>query len=113
MSDLGQPVRVKYIPSLAFSIARQRSIETADDPIKPPNKNWPQAFKKRNPELKARKVRAIDWKRYENNIYVKITHWFEVIGRIVQDSAILRENVYNMGETRVILSMLDSVKPYK
>jgi hypothetical protein len=105
MSDLGQPVRIKYIPSLAFSIARQRSIVT-----KPPNKNWPRAFEKRNPELKARRVRSIDWKRHEKNTYVKITHWFEVIGRVIQDPAILPENVYNMDETGVILSMLGSVK---
>ena len=110
MSDLGQPVRVKYIPSLAFSIARQRSFVTTDHLIKPPNKNWPRAFEKRNPELKARRVRAIDWKRHENNIYVKITHWFEVIKKIIQDPAILQENVYNMDETGVMLSMLGSVK---
>ena len=109
-SDLGQPVRVKYIPSLAFNIARQRSIVATDNPIKPPNKNWPRAFGKRNLELKARRVRAIDWKRHENNMYVKITHWFEVIDRVIQDPAILRENVYNMDETGVMLSMLGSVK---
>jgi hypothetical protein len=38
MSDLGHPVRIKYIPSLAFSVARQRSL-TTDDLVKPPNKN--------------------------------------------------------------------------
>jgi hypothetical protein len=75
MSDLGQPVRIKYIPSLAFSVARQRSNVTTDNPIKPPGKNWARAFEKRNPELKARRVRSIDWKRHRNNIYVKITHW--------------------------------------
>ena len=110
MSDLGQPVRVKYIPLLALSVARQRSIVTTDVLIKPPNKNWPRAFEKRNPELEARRVRAIDWKRHENNIYMKITHWFEVIGKVLQDPAILRENVYNMDETGVMLSMLGSVK---
>ena len=79
MSDLGQPLRVEYLPLLAFSVARQRFIITRGDPIKPPNKNWPRAFGKRNPQLKARRVRAIDWKRHENNISVKVTHWFEVI----------------------------------
>ena len=83
MSDLGQPVRVKYIPSLAFSVARQRSSGIMDDPVKPPNKNWPRVFEKRSTELKARRVKALDWRRYENNIHMKITHWFEVIGRIV------------------------------
>ncbi|KAF2488413.1 hypothetical protein BU16DRAFT_497289, partial [Lophium mytilinum] len=79
MSALGHPVRIKYIPRLAFILARQRSTTikpTTIEPttIKPPNKNWPQAFEKRHPELKARRVRSIDWKRHENNIYFKITH---------------------------------------
>jgi hypothetical protein len=109
MSDLRQPVRIKYIPSLAFTLARQRST-TTNNPIKPPGKNWARAFEKRHPELKARRVRSIDWKRYKKNIYVKITHWFEVIGRVVEDAAILPENCYNIDETGVLLSMLGSVK---
>jgi hypothetical protein len=36
--------------------------------------------------------------------------WFEVIGRVLRDPAILAENVYNMDETGVMLSMLGSVK---
>lgn len=41
---------------------------------------------------------------------MKIIDWFEVVGRIIQDLAILRGNVYNMDETRVMLSMLGFVK---
>ena len=41
---------------------------------------------------------------------MKIAHWFEVIERVVHDPAILAENVYNMDETGVMLSMLSSVK---
>ena len=55
MSNLGYPVRIKYITSLALTLVRQRS-PTA----KPPGKNWPRAFKKRHPELKARTVKVID-----------------------------------------------------
>jgi hypothetical protein len=108
MSDLGNPVRIKFLPSLAFNIARQRS--TTNKVIKPPGKNWAQGFEKRHPALKPRRVRAIDWNRHENNIYDKITHWFEVIGKVLRDPAILPENVYNMDETGVMLSMLGSVK---
>jgi hypothetical protein len=104
MSNLGYPVRIKYIPSLAFTLARQRS-PTA----KPPGKNWPRAFEKRHPELKARTVKAIDWKRHGNNTYPKIVEWFDVIRSVIQDPAILPENVYNMDETGVMLSMLGSV----
>ena len=108
MSSLGQPVRIKYIPTLAFSIARRRS--TTNKPIKPPGKNWARAFEKRHPELKARRVRSIDWKRHENNIYDKMVEWFQVIGKVLQDAAVLPENVYNMDETGVMLSKLGSVK---
>lgn len=43
-------------------------------------------------ELKARRVRTIDWKHYENKIYYKI----KVIGKVLKDPAIRPENVYNM-----------------
>jgi hypothetical protein len=42
MADLGNLIRIKYIPSLAFSIARRRS--TTNRPTKPPHRNWAQAF---------------------------------------------------------------------
>ena len=41
MADLGTPVRIKYIPSLAFSIARRRS--TTNKASKAPHRNWAQA----------------------------------------------------------------------
>ena len=50
------------------------------------------------------------WERHENNIYDKITHWFEVIKEVLQDPAILPENVYNMDETGVMLCMLGSIQ---
>ena len=79
MSDIGYPVPIKYIPSLAFVIARRRS--TTGVTIKPPGKNWPKAFEKRHPELSSRKAKAVEWDRHDNNVYDKITHWFVVIGK--------------------------------
>ena len=37
MADLRNPVRIKFLPSLAFSIARRRLKKKA---TQPPNKNW-------------------------------------------------------------------------
>jgi hypothetical protein len=107
MAALGSPVRIKLIPSLAFSLARRRPTTKA---TKPPNKNWPQAFARRHPELKQRTTRAIDWNRHDNNIYDKITQWFEVIETELSRPDVVLENVYNMDETGVMLSMLGSVK---
>lgn len=56
----------------------------------------------------ARKNRPQNWNRY--NIYDKVTHWFDVIGKELQNPAILAENIYNMNETGIMLSMLNSVK---
>jgi len=99
MSDNGYPVAVKYLHSLDFIIPRQRS--TTAEAINPLGKNWPQAFHKRHPELKPKKVKAIDWNRHDRNIYNKITHWFEVIGKKLHDPIIAPENVFNMDETGV------------
>lgn len=108
MRSLGFPIRMKHLPTLAFIIAQRRSM--TDRAIKPPGKNWPKAFEKRHPELISRKVKAVDWNRHDSNIYDKITHWFEVIEKELQDADILPENVYNMDETGVMLCMLGSVK---
>jgi hypothetical protein len=108
MSDLGRPVRIKHIPSLAFVATRGRPA--TDRPPKPPGKNWAKAFEKRHPQTAARRVTALDWNRHDANIASKMTHWFEVIGRVLRDPAIVAENVYNMDETGVMLSMLGSVK---
>ena len=105
MAEFRQPMRIKHIPSLAFSIACQRST---NKPPKPLGKNWARAFEKRYLELKARRYTALDWDRY--NIYNKVVHWFKVIGKVLYDQAILPENVYNMDETGVMLSMFSSVK---
>jgi hypothetical protein len=71
MSSNGYPVPIKYLCSLAFLIARQRS--SSSDVIKPPGRNWPQAFHKRHPQLKSKKVKALDWNRHDSNIYDKVT----------------------------------------
>jgi hypothetical protein len=58
MSDLGHPVRMKFIPSLAFSVTRHRS--TTERPLKAPGRNWAKALEKRHLELGARRVKALD-----------------------------------------------------
>jgi hypothetical protein len=114
MASYGFPLPVKYLRSLALIIALQRSsvfqAPINDGTIKPPGKNWPQAFYKRHPELSPKRVKALDWNRHDNNIYEKTAHWFDVIGKELHDPVILQENVYNMDETGVMLSMLGSLK---
>jgi len=103
---LGRPVRIKYVGSIAFSLARRRT--TGKPPAKPPSKNWPQCFYRRHPELKASTAKALDWNRY--NIREKVVHWFDIIGPVLQESDVLKENVYSMDETGIMLSQLGSVK---
>lgn len=100
-------MRIKFVGPIAFNLACRRQIAT-DRPSKPPGKNWPNSFCKHHPELKASNSRALDWNRYD--IFDKVIHWFEVIRKVLGDPDVLQENLYNMDETGVMLSKLNSVK---
>lgn len=114
MSSKGWPVPVKLLRSIALVIRRHRDsvfhISSDDDGLQPPGKNWPQGFYKRHPELKAVKVKALDWKRHDHSIFDKVTEWFSVIGKELRQPGVLAENVYNIDETGVLLSVLNSLK---
>jgi len=114
MSERGYPLPVKFLRSLALVIARQRcstfQVPAIDGGVRPPGKNWPQGFYKRHPELKAKRVKALDWARHDHNIHDKVLQWFTLIGKELHDPAIVPENVYNIDETGVLLSVLSSLK---
>jgi len=74
--------------------------------IRPPGKNWPQAFYKRHLEFKAMRVKALDWERHDHHIYDKVVDWFAVIKKELANPLILVENIYNMDETGVLLSAM-------
>lgn len=105
----GFPVPLKSFCSLAYVIVRRRSSEH-HIPTKPPSAGWTRKFFKRNPEIKPRKSKPIDWKRHDHNIRSKAEEWFSVIGPEIQDPAIDSVNVYNMDETGVMLSNPRSLK---
>jgi hypothetical protein len=50
------------------------------------------------------------WNRHDHTIYQKTVDWFSIIGEEFANPAILPENVYNMDETGVLLSVLGSLK---
>ncbi|KAF2259111.1 hypothetical protein CC78DRAFT_621278 [Lojkania enalia] len=59
MDNLGQPIRII--------------------PLKPPGVNWAKRLGRRRLELVAIKEKPQDWNGL--NIYDKVSHWFEVIGK--------------------------------
>jgi hypothetical protein len=89
MAELGTPVIIKYILSIAFSSTRHRPLP--DRPLEPPGKNWVKALERRRPERVATRVKAMDWNPHNKNTYEKIEHWFEVIGGVLEDPAIVQE----------------------
>jgi hypothetical protein len=52
----------------------------------------------------------MDWARRNHNIHDKVMQWFTVIGKELQDPAIVRGNVDNMDETGVLHSVLRSLE---
>lgn len=55
-------------------------------------------------------MKAIDWDRHDRHIYNKVVDWFAVIGKELASPIVLAENTYNMDETGVLLSVLNSLK---
>ena len=110
----GYGLRPKDLRHFAQVTAIQRSsifqLPADDHNVPLPNKNWPQGFYKRHPEIKAKTLKALDSRRDGSNIYEKVEHWFEEIGGLLKDPKILADNVYNMDETGVLLSDPRSVK---
>jgi DDE superfamily endonuclease len=114
MADRGYPLPVKFLRSLALVIAHQRSspsqIPAVESDIRPPGKNLPQSFYQRHPELKSKRVEGLDWARHDHHIYDKVRQWFAIIGPELSSPDIVPENIYNLDETGVLLSMLSSLK---
>jgi hypothetical protein len=114
----GYPLPVKFARTLAHIIAIRRAgvfasrnaYQELEALIKPPGKNWPKAFHERWPELKAVRLKTIDWERHDHHIYDKVVHWFSIIGPQLADPTFKRENIYNMDETGVLLSLLKELK---
>ena len=110
----GYPVPAKLLPSLVTVILQQRLSSPKALSIctkaRRPGWNWHLAFYRRHPELKARRVKAIDLKRHDCHVFHKVTESFGVIGRELRMSDVLQENVYNMDETGILLSALHSLK---
>jgi hypothetical protein len=109
----GYPLPVKAVRTLAYVIARQRRQRSSPgqvDDVRPPNPNWPQAFLKRHPELKSTRIKALDANRHDHHIYHKVEEWFRLMGEQLGNPDILPENMYNMDETGVLLSVLNTLK---
>ena len=87
MSDLGTPIRNKFMTSIALNVTRHRP--EADRPVREPNKNWTKVFERKHPELRTRRAEKLNWKRHDKNTYSKVEHWFDVIGEVLSDEAIL------------------------
>ncbi|KAF2183301.1 hypothetical protein K469DRAFT_583172, partial [Zopfia rhizophila CBS 207.26] len=78
MSNNKFPVLIKYLRSLVFVIACQRSFifqaPATNETIRPPGKNWPQTFYKRHPEVKAKRVKALDWNRHDTTSTIRVVN---------------------------------------
>ena len=108
----GFRVPSKLLRYLAFTIVRRRSsvFQTLanDTKLRPPGEDWSKVFLKRHRKLIGRRNKPLEWARFD--IYDKAVEWFEVIRRLLLDPAILPENVYNMDETRIRISISRSRK---
>jgi hypothetical protein len=52
----------------------------------------------------------LDWRRQEKSIYNKVVNWFNLMRVQLEETDVLQENVHNMVETGLLLSVLGSYK---
>jgi len=52
---------------------------------------------RRDPELKARRVKPLDWARHDHNIQPKIVYWLDIMEQEMHN--VRPENIYNRDET--------------
>ena len=102
----GFPARVKdlhhYAAVLLRGCAPQRRLKSSSkEQRQVPAKDWPQAFCKRHPELKVARLRALDWRRHEKNIYKMVVNWFDLMRTQSEEADVLQENVQH-GRNRSI-----------
>jgi len=111
----GFPAKVKDLHHYATVFLRGRAPrhkrgDSSKVDSQVPAKDWPQVFCKRHPELKVARLRTLDWRRHEKSIYNKVVNWFDLMRAQLEETDVLQENVYNMDETGVLLSVLGSSK---
>ena len=94
----GYPARVKDLRRYAAILLRRRAPQRqgrtpSEVPAhsQTPNKDWPQAFCKRHPELKVARLRALDWRRHEKNIYAKTVNWFDLMRVQLEETGVMQE----------------------
>jgi len=56
------------------------------------------------------RIKVLNCKRHKLYIYDKIVDWFTVIEKELASLDIFAENIYNIDKTRVLLSVLNSLK---
>lgn len=86
-------------------LLRQRSLKWGTSRPCSSGKDWTQAFYLRHSGLKAARMEAIDWQRPETTIRPKTVRWFQIMATKLSE-----RDVYNLDETDILLSDLNTVK---
>lgn len=67
-----------------------------------------QAFSNRHFELTLKCLKVLDWNRHDHNIHEKVLHWTNIIKTELDRATIVRENGYNINESKNIISIQGS-----
>lgn len=94
MSNLGQPVRIKYIPSLAFLC--HLPVTCDRQAMQASRQDLGEGSRVLSPVTYSKKRYGTRLEPYKKISHKKLTHWFKLIGTVLQDPAVLAENMYNM-----------------
>jgi hypothetical protein len=60
------------------------------------------------PRSQCAHLSASDWRRHDKNVYARIVNRFDLTREQLEEAGVLQENLYNMDEKRVSLSLIGS-----
>jgi hypothetical protein len=71
-------------------------------------KNWASNFVRRQPELRTRFNRGIDYQRVLNENLDVYNAWFRLVRNIIDKYGIIEDDIYNFDETGFIMGQISA-----
>jgi hypothetical protein len=105
------PPRISAVEDMANLLLAIRNASDASDASTPPpivGVNWAPKFIKRQPQLRMRLNRRIDYQRVQNEDPAQYKEWFQLVRNIIAKYGVDTSDIYNFDETGFAMGLITS-----
>jgi hypothetical protein len=110
------PPRLSDVEDMANLLLAARNAPSASDASQPPplpptvGVNWASKFIKRQPQLRTRSNRRIDYQRVQCEDPVQYNAWFNLVRNTIAKYGIDASDIYNFDETGFAISQISATR---